>query len=116
MSASSRAAWLTPAESVAIDEFVAAARSLLGAELRDVRLFGSRARGAGTVDSDVDLALVVTPAGRARRHEVYDLAFDTGLRHGVQLAPLVLAEPLLRALRERERAIALDLDREGIPL
>jgi len=112
----SRVAWLTPAESAAIDEFLAGVRSLLPDDLREVRLFGSRARGTGTPESDVDLALVVTPTGRARRHEVYDLAFDVGLRHGVQLAPLVLTEPMLQMLRARERSIAVALDREGITL
>jgi predicted nucleotidyltransferase len=107
---------LTPAESVAIREFVAGVRSLLGIELREVRLFGSRARGEGTPESDVDLALIVTPEGRARRHEVYNLAFDVGLRHGVQLAPTVITERQLADLRARERRFARDLDEEGTRL
>ena len=107
---------LTPAERAAVEELVAAARAALGEDLGAVRLFGSRARGEGTEDSDLDLALVVTPAGRRRRHEVYDLAFDIGLRHGVALAPLVVEEGLLAQMRQRERRLALDLDREGIPL
>ena len=107
---------LTPAESAAIDEFVAAVRSLLGEELREVRLFGSRARGEGTAESDIDLAVIVTSAGRARRREVYDLAFDLGLRHRVQLAPAAITETQLADLRARERRFALDLDREGTRL
>lgn len=107
---------LSPAERAAVDELVVAARARLGSELRDVRLFGSRARGEGTADSDVDVALVVTAAGRARRYEIYDLAFDLGLHHGVALAPLVIEEGLLADLHRRERRLALDLEREGIPL
>ena len=107
---------LSPAERAAVDELVAAARSRLGGELREVRLFGSRARGEGTADSDVDVALVVTSAGRQRRYEIYDLAFDLGLRHRVALAPLVIEDERLAELRRRERRLALDLDREGILL
>lgn len=107
---------LTPAERLAIDEFVTAARALLGADLHEIRLFGSRARGEGTPDSDVDLALIVTPNGRARRYEVSDLAFDIGLRHSILLAPTVMTRDRLDELRAAERRFAADLDREGVQL
>jgi uncharacterized protein len=107
---------LTPAEQAAVDELVAGARALLGDEIREVRLFGSRARGEGTADSDLDVALVVTSEGRRRRREVQDLAFDIRLRRGIALAPLVVDEAVLAEMRQRERRLALDLDREGIPL
>jgi predicted nucleotidyltransferase len=82
----------------------------------EARLFGSRARGEGHEDSDLDVALIVTAPGRQRRGQVYDLAFDVMLAHGVDLAPLVIARERLDELRRRERLLALDLDREGIPL
>jgi predicted nucleotidyltransferase len=115
-SASLLAAALTPAEQEAVNELVVGARAILGAEIRDVRLFGSRARGEGTADSDLDVALVVTAEGRRRRREVQDLAFDIGLRHSVALAPLVVDEAVLAEMRQRELRFALDLEREGIPL
>ncbi|MBI2892146.1 MAG: nucleotidyltransferase domain-containing protein [Deltaproteobacteria bacterium] len=109
-------AHLTPAERAALKEFLSEARAALGADLIEARLFGSRARGEGTAESDVDVALVVTWADRGRRHALYDLAFDVGLRHGVSLAPLVLEQDRLEELRSRERLLAHDLDREGIPI
>jgi|ERR1051325_116588 predicted nucleotidyltransferase len=107
---------LSRAERTAVNELVAAARAQLGGEIHDVRLFGSRARGDGHADSDIDVAVVVSTAGRARRYEIYDLAFDIGLRHGVNLAPLVIEDAVLADLHRRERRLALDLQREGIPL
>lgn len=107
---------LSLSERAAIDEFVSRTRALLGAGLREVRLFGSRARGEGHEDSDVDIALIVADGTRQRRHDVYDLAFDVGLAHGIALAPLVLEESRLRQLRESERLLAIDLDADGIPL
>ena len=107
---------LTPLEAGAIREFVQACRVLLGSDLYEIRLFGSRARGEGHEDSDIDLAVIVTDAGRARRNEVYDLAHDISLRDGLTLAPVVIERARLEHLRRRERLFAADLDREGIPL
>jgi predicted nucleotidyltransferase len=107
---------LSPSEIDAIREFVDAARALLGPDLREARLFGSRARGEGHEYSDIDIALIVGPEGRAQRRTLYDLAFDVGFAHHVQIAPLVLEEGRLQHLRARERLIAREIDAEGIPL
>jgi uncharacterized protein len=107
---------LSASEVAAIREFVDAARSTLGTQLKAVRLFGSRARGEGHEQSDLDLALIVEPGGRTRRVALYDLAFDIGLAHGVELAPHVVEEPQFLELKRRERRIALEIEAEGIPL
>jgi predicted nucleotidyltransferase len=107
---------LSPSETAAVHEFVAAAREILGHRLKSVRLFGSRARGEGHEHSDLDLALIVEPGGRMQRGALYDVAFDIGLAHGVELAPHVIEEPHFLELKRRERRIALDIDEEGIPL
>jgi predicted nucleotidyltransferase len=109
-------ALLSPSESAAVTEFLKAARALLGPALKEARLFGSRAGGQGHEHSDVDIAHIVETGARSRRHSLYDLAFDVGLAHGVDLAPFVIEEPQLRALRERERRIAREIEVEGIPL
>ena len=59
---------------------------------------------------------MVSGDGRGRRHDVHDLAFDIGLRHGVVLAPLVIEDRVLADLRARERLLALEIDRDGVPL
>jgi len=107
---------LSPAEAGAVGEFVARVRELLGTELRHVRLFGSRARGEGHEHSDLDIALIVAPGGRNRRYTVYDLAFDVGLKHSVNVAPLILEEQQFQELKRRERLLALDIERDGITL
>jgi uncharacterized protein len=107
---------LSASETAAIQEFMAGARAMLGPELNEARLFGSRARGEGHEQSDLDIALVVRARGRAGRHRIYDLAFDIGLVHGVRLAPVVLEEQQFQALKDRERLIALQIESEGIPL
>jgi predicted nucleotidyltransferase len=107
---------LSSSESAAIREFVAGVRALPGVELKEARLFGSRARGEGHERSDLDVALIVGAGGRAQRHSIYDLAFDIGLAHGVELAPLVMEEDRFEELKARERRVAAAIEHEGIRL
>ncbi len=107
---------LTPAEGAALEVFLSGVRERLGDRLLEARLFGSRARGDGNDQSDVDVALVVTPMNSSLRREIQDFAYDVGLERGVLLAPLLLEDQQLAHLRARERLIAADLDREGIVL
>lgn len=107
---------LSAAEAGALRELVEGARRLLGPVLQRAVLFGSRARGASTEDSDVDVALVVAEGGRALRRPVQDLAWDIHMRTGVNIAPLVIEEAALERLRARELHLARALDNEGIAL
>jgi predicted nucleotidyltransferase len=108
---------LSASETAALREFVDKVRVMLGPQLKAARLFGSRARGEGHEHSDLDIAIIVgTGARRSHRYEIYDLAFDIGLAHGVELAPVVIEEPQLQELRDRERRLASDIDSSGIAL
>ena len=91
-------------------------RELVAKDLKWARLFGSRARGEGHEYSDVDIALVVAPPWRARRYEIYDLAYDIGLEHRVTLAPMVIDEARFQELKDRERLIVQEIERDGIPV
>jgi uncharacterized protein len=107
---------LTVGERTALRQFVQRLRALPELEVKDVRLFGSRARGEGHEHSDLDVAVVLARDAARHRRRIYDLAFDIGLAHAVQLAPLVLDDARLAELRSRELRLPAVLDAEGIPL
>ncbi len=109
-------AHLGATESEALADFLDRARALLGDELLEARLFGSRARGGGDEASDLDVALVVTPRGRELRREVYGLTFDTAYNFGIRLEPLVITDEQLGELVRHELAIGLALEQEGVRL
>lgn len=91
----------------------------LGDRVQDLRIFGSRARGRGRPDSDLDiLVLVDDPVDRTTRNKIYDLAYDVAAEFAflVPLAPLVMSTHKFEELNRRERRLALDIRRDGIPL
>src|SRR5712691_5944618 len=48
--------------------------------VQDIRLFGSKARGTGHVESDIDLFIVVPNLDWERAKTIYTLCFDLSLR------------------------------------
>jgi predicted nucleotidyltransferase len=95
-----------------LEAFAGALRQRFGARLRDVVLFGSRARGAGRDDSDLDVLVVVDALGREERHAVLDEAADASVSWGLMLSPLVVDSARWRADLPIARAIA----QEGLRL
>jgi predicted nucleotidyltransferase len=109
-------AHLSAAEKGALTDFLGRVRALLGDDVLEARLFGSRARGEGGEGSDLDVALIVTPRGRELRREIHGLTFDTTFHFGVEVEPLVITEEQLRELVERELSLGAALEREAVLL
>ena len=103
-------------DAVALEEFVARVRAVLGNNLAEVKLFGSKATGRDQPDSDIDVLVAVEKGGVEVEDEVLDIAFETNLKHEVYISPRVidrttLADPVW-SITPFLKAIA----REGIPL
>lgn len=79
--------------------------------MRRAVLFGSRARGEGRDDSDLDVLVELAGLGREDRGAALDLAADVGLEHGVVLSALVISPGALDA-----QPIAARIADEGIAL
>lgn len=77
--------------------FVERLRHALPANVLDVRLFGSEARGAATPESDIDVLVVVQPdTDRVRLEDrIIDIAFDVNLHFGVYVSPRVVTLGIL---------------------
>jgi predicted nucleotidyltransferase len=109
-------AHLTAAEKAALADFLGQVRALLGDDLLEARLFGSRARGEGGEDSDLDVALIVTPRGRELRREIFGLTYEAAVDFAVDVEPLVITREQLRELKDRELSLGTALEREAVPL
>ena len=77
-----------------------------------MELFGSRARGEGHEDRDLDVLVVVRAANRAVRFRVLDIAAELDVQTGLRLSPVVVDALGLAAAPALAGAVA----HEGIPL
>lgn len=93
----------------------AVAQSCAGAHVA-LTVFGSRARAEGNEDSDLDVLVVIDPYSETRKRAIWTRAYEIFLATDVNISPLVLSREQFSGLRHRERRIALDIARDGIPL
>ncbi len=107
---------LSAAVASALATFGRELRRRHGAELIELRLFGSFARGEAGEDSDVDVAVVLERAGWETRRAVIDLAADVGLAHDLTLSPTVFDRETFERWRHEERPLVRDIEAEGVPL
>lgn len=109
---------LTALEREALARYAQRLSEVLGPRLARLILFGSRARGEGHEESDLDVAVVVRGPAEGFFRPVSDLAAELTMEfeYGIRLAPLLLSEETLETLRRRERAIARAILEEGIAL
>jgi predicted nucleotidyltransferase len=81
---------LTANEQQALARFKTALESLLGANLVSLRLFGSRARGEGTAESDLDVLVLVRTKDPALCRRIVEAALDADLAYDTNVAPTIL--------------------------
>ena len=88
-------------DAAGIQEFVERVRAVLGRNLIEVKLFGSKATGKDQPESDIDVLVAIEKGGVEVEDEVLDIAFDINLKHEVYISPRVidratLADPVWR--------------------
>jgi len=103
---------------VAAADFAAKVRREFGSRVTELRLFGSLARGdwLGPDESDIDVAVLLKGCARADEMRLVELAGQVSREHELVVAPRGFSPEEFAAMRERERALALAISREGVRL
>ena len=89
---------------------------IAGNRLLKIVLYGSRARGDYNDESDTDIAIIVRGLSRELKHQILNRVAAIEFDYLRSLSTLVISEEDFHLLRNRERRIALDIEREGISL
>lgn len=107
---------LSPDEKAALDDFCARVRARFGNRVSRIVLFGSRARGDVHEESDIDVCVVVDGITWQEARDVDEITGSILAEREVMLSPLVISTERMELLRRRERAIAEEIARDGVPL
>ena len=107
---------LTGDEKKAVAEIRERVNGLVGSRLKGLYVFGSKARGDYDAESDVDLAILVDDLDNPMKRRIIDIVVEVETRYIVVISSLVLSWKEFSHLLERERRLALDIEKEGIPI
>ena len=77
-------------DSKAVEEFRKKVRELLGNNLERLALFGSKAEGRDTWDSDIDILVLIKDSAANLHERILDLAFEINLIHDVYLSRRII--------------------------
>jgi len=101
-------------EDVALTAFQAAIRNRLGVHLKEIILFGSRARGDGDLESDYDILLVVDEVTPEVNEAVDDVAGEILYDRGEVFS--VFPVPVRRYENDTYSPFLINVRNEGIGL
>ncbi len=90
---------LTAVEKQALQEFVEYLRTQVAQQVRQVSLFGSKARGDSKSDSDMDVLVILKDENRPLRREIIKQAARLSLKYDVCISPRVIGEARWKQMR-----------------
>lgn len=106
-------AQLTPLENSLLADFAGRVRTLAGARLARISVFGSRVRGGSRADSDLDVAVLLDGnEDRALRARIYDAAAHAAL--ALECGDPALLQPSVIFARSARTRFVEIVEREGV--
>lgn len=97
-----------------IEEFKRRIEQQFPGELIRLVLFGSKARGDATPESDVDVLAVVRSEDWRRGDEIRGIGYELEIAHGVVLSIQVMSERYYQELKARGSTFLANMEREGL--
>ncbi|HKY54305.1 MAG TPA: nucleotidyltransferase domain-containing protein [Anaerolineales bacterium] len=107
---------LSEVERTAVLEFLTRVRSMYGRQIQRAMLFGSKARGEATSDSDIDVLLIVGDETWQFRDEICNIGADISLKYDVLLDARVIGAARWQYMSEIRAGLYQNISREAIPL
>lgn len=85
------------------------------APLVDFKVFGSRARGDATTDSDMDVFIELESHDKVLEEKIRDIAWEVGYHNGcIHVSPLIFSRQEIEDSPLRSSAIVQSIAMEGI--
>ncbi len=105
---------LNKKEQLALRRFKIAIEEILGGNLVEIKLFGSKARGDARKDSDIDVIVIISSGNWHICDVVYGIATDILLETNICISPKVINRKEYKHLYNIGTPFIKNVIREGI--
>lgn len=101
-----------------LDSYCRSLRENFPEDVAEIILFGSRARGKGRSDSDIDLLIVLNTQDPHVKREVLDLAWEAMSRHNFKafLSPIVFFKKDYHRYRQWNSSFLENVSQDAVRL
>ena len=103
-------------ENAALRAFVAELQKRFAADVHQVILFGSAARGETASESDIDLLIVVDKDSWDLQTKIDELSVETDLAYDVVVSDMIISAERFQEMRQQRETLYKNIEREGITL
>ena len=103
-------------ENAALRAFVAELQKRFAADVHQVILFGSAARGETASESDIDLLIVVDKDSWDLQTRIDELSVETDLAYDVVVSDMIISAERFQEMRQQREPLYKNIEREGITL
>jgi len=108
--------YLQPNEKAAISEYINRLMGHLDGCLVEVYLFGSKARGDSTPDSDLDLLVILEMDDWETKDETRFVAADIALEYDVLINTHILSQARWEEMAHQQTTLWREVQQDGVPL
>ncbi|HPO46195.1 MAG TPA: nucleotidyltransferase domain-containing protein [Spirochaetota bacterium] len=82
--------------------------------LMEFKLYGSKARGDNSPESDIDIMVTLRETGPKTENDIYDRAIALNILHDVLISVVIFSEEELTAGPMRESPLYRIIEKEGV--
>lgn len=107
---------LTSSDRHALDLFQERLQQAFPGQIVGLRLFGSKARGDATADSDVDVLVVLTETDWRTNRAIIHLAARVWTETGVNISPKTYTQTQVADMRRRRNVFLQSVEQDALPV
>lgn len=107
---------LSQLETQAVKKFLSRLRKTYGKQIQQAMLFGSKARGEATNDSDIDILLLVTDETWALKDGVSDIVADINLEYNLSIDVRVIGTKRWQHMADIQAGLYRTISQDAVSL
>ena len=105
---------LSEKEKSALEQFKLKTHRVLGNQLIEMKLFGSKARGDDKPDSDIDVLVIAAAEDYRLRDKIYEISTDILLDTDVCISPKIISKNKFEQLCSQSTSFMSNVSRDAV--